>query len=459
MRLLRTTGYESASASSGRLPTILFFLLLLFPGIAFAQSGDLELKAENLTLSDATVTHLQTVKIYATVNNNSGTDLRGVVQFSIKESGQSIENDQPISVVAKGTDTVFVSWTPSAGTYTLHAKIVPWDNSEDDAANNQQSRQVTVDYDIDHDGVGNAQDPDDDNDKVLDKQDAFPADPTESVDTNGDGIGDNADQDDDSDNVPDTIDAFPQDPLESQDTDQDTIGDNTDPDDDNDGIEDTVETSPINPITQQPKPVTDPLKSDTDGDGKNDKEDAFPTNPKESVDTDGDKIGNVADPDDENDGLPDTKDKFPLNKGPVIVVEQTEIIETLKPGDPGVRLIVYDASKSYDPEGKNVVFRWFAQDGRLIGEEAVLKLRIGANTLFPVSLTLIDEMGEFRTQGLKIGEGKLLGTFGLSLGIALILTLAFLIYMRYVSGRVNKKSHEKRHPPKKLPSRRVSRHE
>ncbi len=432
---------------------LLVFFLLLPDGIAFAQSGDLELKAENLTLSDATVTHLQTVKIYATVNNNSGNDLRGVVQFSIKETGQAIESDQPISVVAKGTDTVFVSWTPSAGTYTLHAKVVPWDNSEDDAANNQQSRQVTVDYDIDHDGVGNAQDPDDDNDNVPDKQDAFPADPAESVDTNGNRIGDNADPDDDSDNVSDEIDAFPQNPAETHDTDSDGSGNNADLDDDNDGIEDTLETAPIHPITQQPKPVTDPLNPDTDSDSVSDKEDTFPTNPQESVDTDGDSSGNVADLDDDNDGLPDTEDKFPLNKGPVIVVKQTEIVESPKPGEPGVRFIVYDASKSYDPEDENVVFRWFAQDGRLIGEEAVLKLRIGANTLFPASLTLLDEIGESRTKALKIGEIKLLGTFGIGLLFALLLALAIVVYMRYGARD------EKRHPPKKLPSRRVQRHE
>lgn len=441
---LRTTDYG--------LPTlfiILYSLFALFPGTAFAQSGDLELKAENLTLSDNSVTHLQTVKLYATVNNNSENDLRGVVQFSIQETGQSIESDQPVSVVAHGTDTVFVSWTPSAGTYTLHAKVVPWDNSEDDPANNIQTRTVTVDYDIDHDGVGNAQDPDDDNDNVPDKEDAFPWDPTESVDTNGDGIGDNADLDDDSDNVPDSSDAFPQNPAETHDTDSDGVGNNADPDDDNDGIEDIVETSAIHPITQEPKPVTDPLKPDTDNDSVSDKDDAFPTNPQESVDTDGDGTGNNADPDDDNDGVPDAEDQFPLNKGPVIVVEQREEIEPVT----GARLVVYDASKSYDPEGEEVAFQWFSKEGRLIGEEAILKLHIGANTLFPASLTLLDAIGESRTKALKIGELKLLGTFGIGLLFAMLLALAIVVYMRYGARD------EKRHSPKKLPARRVSRHE
>ena len=54
--------------------------------------------------------------------------------------------------------------------------------------------------DTDDDGFGNACDLDDDNDDVPDEQDAFPLDPTETVDTDGDGVGDNGD-------------AFPSDPM------------------------------------------------------------------------------------------------------------------------------------------------------------------------------------------------------------------------------------------------------
>ncbi len=44
---------------------------------------------------------------------------------------------------------------------------------------------------------------DSDNDGVPDDQDAFPSDPTETIDTDGDGIGNNADKDDDNDKMPD----------------------------------------------------------------------------------------------------------------------------------------------------------------------------------------------------------------------------------------------------------------
>jgi hypothetical protein len=89
-----------------------------------------------------------------------------------------------------------------------------------------------------------------DGDGTLDGADAFPLDPTESVDTDGDGVGDGADADDDGDGVADNVDVFPLDPTESVDSDFDTIGDNADAfpqdpleseDRDHDGIGDNVD--------------------------------------------------------------------------------------------------------------------------------------------------------------------------------------------------------------------------
>jgi hypothetical protein len=56
-------------------------------------------------------------------------------------------------------------------------------------------------------------DPDTDGDAFLDNVDAFPRDPSESLDTDRDGIGNNADTDDDNDGVPDQQDDFPLDPA------------------------------------------------------------------------------------------------------------------------------------------------------------------------------------------------------------------------------------------------------
>lgn len=91
--------------------------------------------------------------------------------------------------------------------------------------------------DRDGDGVNDAADafPDDpsesvdtDGDGVGDNADAFPTDPTETLDTDGDGVGNVRDVDDDGDGVIDDRDAFPLDPTESQDSDGDGMGDNAD---------------------------------------------------------------------------------------------------------------------------------------------------------------------------------------------------------------------------------------
>lgn len=69
--------------------------------------------------------------------------------------------------------------------------------------------------DVDTDFIINSADADDDNDGTPDLTDAFPLDPTETLDTDGDTIGNNADWDDDGDAVLDSVDS---DPLDAGET-------------------------------------------------------------------------------------------------------------------------------------------------------------------------------------------------------------------------------------------------
>ncbi|HIE75210.1 MAG TPA: hypothetical protein EYP93_03140, partial [Gammaproteobacteria bacterium] len=116
--------------------------------------------------------------------------------------------------------------------------------------------------DYDNDGIADTLDDDDDNDGVLDSDDAFPLDPNEDTDTDGDGTGNNADTDDDGDGVDDSSDAFPLDSSEDTDTDGDGTGNNADTDDDGDGWSDDDEAiCSTNPIDSNSVP------SDTDSDG------------------------------------------------------------------------------------------------------------------------------------------------------------------------------------------------
>lgn len=86
-----------------------------------------------------------------------------------------------------------------------------------------------------------------DNDSVPDDFDNCPnASNSDQQNTDGDGQGNACDNDDDNDGVNDFADAFPFDPTETLDTDLDGIGNNADWDDDNDGVLDVVDSEPLN---------------------------------------------------------------------------------------------------------------------------------------------------------------------------------------------------------------------
>ena len=210
---------------------------------------------------------------------------------------------------------------------------------------------ASVPSDLDNDGIPNSLDDDRDGDGVLNTQDAFPDDATESADLDGDNIGDNSDPDRDGDGFNDDIetqvgtdpndsnsfptdldndgipnsldddrdgdgvlntqDAFPDDASESADLDGDNIGDNSDPDRDGDGFNNDVETqvgtdpndSNSFPTDLDNDGIPNSLDDDRDGDGVLNTQDAFPDDATESADLDGDNIGDNSDADRDGDGF------------------------------------------------------------------------------------------------------------------------------------------------------------
>jgi hypothetical protein len=117
----------------------------------------------------------------------------GDIDFSVNSSTSS-----GLSVSLTSTTTNICSVAGASvrlitiGTCELTASQAGSDNY---LAATDISRSFTVnDVDTDGDGIPNNIDPDDDNDGVLDGDDAFPLDDTESEDSDGDGIGDNADE-------------------------------------------------------------------------------------------------------------------------------------------------------------------------------------------------------------------------------------------------------------------------
>ncbi len=224
--------------------------------------------------------------------------------------------------------------------------------------------------DFDGDGVANETDLDDDNDGILDTQDAFPLNADESLDTDGDGIGNTLDYDDDNDLYIDDIDLFPLNPDEALDTDLDTIGNNADTDDDGDGVIDIEDLRPLDPTYSG--------NEDSDADGYRDRDDAFPDNPNEFNDVDGDGIGDNADPDDDNNGVPDDQENalvaIPYTQDPPIIdgaYGADEWLDATSADNRGNRLLIdhllVDNNGTLIDQDPNIDHRWRAMhDGRYL---------------------------------------------------------------------------------------------
>ncbi len=180
---------------------------------------------------------------------------------------------------------------------------------------------------------------DTDGDGVLDKDDAFPNDPTETTDTDGDGVGDNADE-------------FPNDATETVDTDGDGVGDNAD-------------AYPNDPTKWEQEPV------DTDGDGVLDQDDAFPNDPNETTDTDGDGVGDNGDEfpndptetvDTDGDGVGDNADAYPNDptKWEEEVVECTAVTGIVNPTLVNAGLVQKVGFYYYTTGDNQLVWSWLS---------------------------------------------------------------------------------------------------
>lgn len=122
----------------------LFLLVLLASPVLADFSQDLSLGAGDLR-APASVIQGQTVRIYATVHDNSSSDLTGTVKFYDENTQSFVGENQPTTVVAGRTDDVFVDFTGvAAGLHTIAVRVIPWLSEGDDPSNNQSSITINV---------------------------------------------------------------------------------------------------------------------------------------------------------------------------------------------------------------------------------------------------------------------------------------------------------------------------
>ena len=403
--------------------SLTILVLLFFPcSLLAASGGDLSLDQSSVWLSPKSPIDSKPIVVYARVKNNGASDSIGMVSFKLKSTGEKIGSDQPVSVIAGGTDDVFISWNGKHGANEIMVSIQPWDATGDNPNNNSTSIKFTVEQDTDKDTIANKYDPDDDNDGCLDAEDVFPLNRAECRDSDGDGLGDNADEDADNDGCLNTADAFPTDSTECLDNDKDGLGNNKDDDDDGDGISD-VEEKILG---------TDPLKADTDDDQVNDKEDVFPLDPKEAKDSDADGIGNNADTDDDNDVILDQNDEFPYNPAPIIAFNKTQIVAAVNDE------ITFDASKSYDPKGESVKFLWKIDNQEFT--QPKITYIFSKTGQYEGTIKVSDELGQNRVFnfGIIIKDYTLYSW----IGVSIIILLAIIIILKYISKAQDKQGNK-----------------
>jgi len=165
--------------------------------------------------------------------------------------------------------------------------------------------------------VDNKSQLDGDGDKVGDACDNAPNKPNpDQLDTDGDGIGDVEDPDIDNDGLLNPKDNCPLiSNLDQVDTDTDALGDACDDDDDNDTVLDIDDNCPLvsNPMQEAPEALGSPLcDRDSDADNIADAKDNCPQVANaDQADLDGDKLGDACDPDIDNDLVMNLTDNCP----------------------------------------------------------------------------------------------------------------------------------------------------
>jgi len=274
----------------------------------------------NTTISEATstgntaaITNINKVLVASSpINNYTG-------NITVKYTAAQLNGLSPTDLKVSFFDLI---WNPSAtSTVNVTAKTVQSSFSNItineitlQATDSNSSSSSPTSSTNTSSGGGVSVNPDRDGDGIPNSLDAFPDDPIEWQDNDGDGLGDNQDPDDDNDGVSDLVEGLcftdPKDPNDIPgDYDEDGILNCFDEDDDQDGYpdEDEIEcgSDPLNELDKPLDTDNDLLANCVDPDDDNDtyldEDDAFLLNDAEWLDTDGDGIGNNEDLDDDND--------------------------------------------------------------------------------------------------------------------------------------------------------------
>ena len=148
-------------------------LMIVFPFSTFAQSSNIGI-IKGIWFSKSPVFAGETIRVYTGLQNNSGFDVTGTVDF--------FNNDEHIGSQDFSTldGRIIESWIdfrPNFGDHTFSVKINSVQANEIGGKKviispheTQSNELIFIDYDTDGDGIGNQSDPDDDGDGYSDSE-------------------------------------------------------------------------------------------------------------------------------------------------------------------------------------------------------------------------------------------------------------------------------------------------
>ncbi|MEX2054046.1 MAG: hypothetical protein WD883_00670 [Candidatus Colwellbacteria bacterium] len=169
-------------------PTLLLLTILSLFLVAVPVAGAQIYNAGFITgvwLSKMPVFVGDTIRIYTAVQNYSGFDIDGSVQFVI--DGEDVEA-AGISAVNERIVEVWIDYAFDYGNHTIEAQLVGLSADGAEGISMQENHlksEIFVDRDTDSDGVGDADDDDDDGDGISDQDEL--ANGTDSLDPNDPG--------------------------------------------------------------------------------------------------------------------------------------------------------------------------------------------------------------------------------------------------------------------------------
>ncbi len=151
----------------------IFCLLFVF-NVALAESLDISF-VDKLRYSNESFLAGENIRIYSTLQNNSGFDLRGTIRFYDNEK---FIGDFDFFVSNQKSIEAWVDWFSNEGGHNFKTKI--YDVKKLEIAKEPVtvsldneiiiSEKLEVDIDTDKDGIANKKDLDDDNDGILDTE-------------------------------------------------------------------------------------------------------------------------------------------------------------------------------------------------------------------------------------------------------------------------------------------------